>query len=128
MGRVLIGIAAIFYGVETFSAPIALPRSPARKIDARVDSGRPLIGYLTGAILLVAGACILLGKEDAHGGDLSRHLDCAAGRVCLWADPDRVRYPTQAPRVKVEGINYFVDTLLFAGVILALASATPRTD
>ena len=30
--------------------------------------------------------------------------------------------------VKVEGINYFFDTLLFAGVILALASATPRTD
>ena len=29
--------------------------------------------------------------------------------------------------VKVEGINYFADTLLFAGAILALASATPRT-
>jgi hypothetical protein len=26
--------------------------------------------------------------------------------------------------VKVEGINYFFDTLLFAGTILALASAT----
>jgi hypothetical protein len=30
--------------------------------------------------------------------------------------------------VEVEGINYFADTLLFAGVILALASATPRSD
>jgi hypothetical protein len=30
--------------------------------------------------------------------------------------------------VKVEGINYFLDTLLFAGAILALAGATPRTD
>jgi hypothetical protein len=30
--------------------------------------------------------------------------------------------------VKVEGLNYFFDTLLFAGAILALASATPRTD
>jgi hypothetical protein len=30
--------------------------------------------------------------------------------------------------VKVEGINYFFDTMLFAGAILALASATPRTD
>jgi hypothetical protein len=28
---------------------------------------------------------------------------------------------------KVVGINYFSDTLMFAGVILALASATPRT-
>jgi hypothetical protein len=30
--------------------------------------------------------------------------------------------------VKVEGINYFADTLLFAGAILALANATPRAD
>ena len=30
--------------------------------------------------------------------------------------------------VQVEGINYFADTMLFAGVILALASATPRPD
>jgi len=30
--------------------------------------------------------------------------------------------------VKVEGINYFADTLLFGGAILALASATPPTD
>jgi hypothetical protein len=29
--------------------------------------------------------------------------------------------------VQVEGINYFADTLLFAGVILALASATPAS-
>ena len=29
---------------------------------------------------------------------------------------------------KVEGINYFADTLLFAGTILALASASPRSD
>lgn len=30
-----------------------------------------------------------------------------------------------ATPVQVEGINYFADTLLFAGVVLALASAAP---
>jgi hypothetical protein len=30
--------------------------------------------------------------------------------------------------VQVEGINYFADTLLFTGVILALASAAPRSN
>jgi hypothetical protein len=30
--------------------------------------------------------------------------------------------------VQVEGINYFAETLLFAGVILALASAAPQPD
>lgn len=29
---------------------------------------------------------------------------------------------------QIEGINYFADTLLFGGAILALASATQRTD
>jgi hypothetical protein len=29
---------------------------------------------------------------------------------------------------KLEGINYFADTLLFAGTILALAGASPRSD
>jgi hypothetical protein len=30
--------------------------------------------------------------------------------------------------VEVEGINYFADTLLFAGAILALANCKPRRD
>ena len=29
--------------------------------------------------------------------------------------------------VRVEGLNYFTDTLLFAGAILGLAGATPRS-
>jgi len=29
---------------------------------------------------------------------------------------------------KIEGLNYFFDTLLYAGTILALADASPRTD
>jgi hypothetical protein len=30
--------------------------------------------------------------------------------------------------VKVEGINYFFDTMLFAGALLALASASPKSE
>jgi hypothetical protein len=40
--------------------------------------------------------------------------------IVALSDPDTT--------VKVVGINYFVDTLLFAGAILALASGTPRSD
>jgi hypothetical protein len=29
---------------------------------------------------------------------------------------------------KIEGLNYFADTLLFAGTILALANATTASD
>ena len=41
VGRVLIAIAAIFFGVEHFLHPLGMPGSPARKTDARVDSGAP---------------------------------------------------------------------------------------
>jgi hypothetical protein len=41
VGRVLIAIAAIFFGVEHFLHPANMPRSAARKTDACVDSGAP---------------------------------------------------------------------------------------
>ena len=41
VGRVLIAIAAIFFGVEHFSASRGSSRSPARETDACVDSGAP---------------------------------------------------------------------------------------
>jgi hypothetical protein len=49
--------------------------------------------------------------------------------LCCWSRSSvglimRMSDPSTA--VKVEGIHYFADTLLFAGAILALASAKPR--
>ena len=89
VGRVLIAIAAIFYGVEHFLHPANVPGVPLEKLMPAWIPGHLLIGYLTGAILVVAGAMHSAGQEDADGGNLSRYLDCAAGRVHLWADPDR---------------------------------------
>ena len=63
MGRVLIAIAAIFFGVEHFLHPAACPGVPLEKLTPAWIPGRLLIGYLTGAILLVAGASILLAKK-----------------------------------------------------------------
>ena len=89
--------------------------------------GRLLIGYLTGAILLIAGAGIFLAKKTRVA---ATYLGTWIVLLVLFlygpiliaslADPSTA--------VKVEGINYFADTLLFSGAILALASATPRTD
>jgi hypothetical protein len=89
--------------------------------------GRLLIGYLTGAILLVSGISILLAKKTRTaatylGTWLVLLVVFIYGPILITSLAD----PSIA--IKVEGINYFADTLLFAGVILALASATPRTD
>src|ERR1700679_3943168 len=63
VGRVLIAIAAIFFGVEHFLHPAGCPGVPLEKLTPAWIPGRLLVGYLTGAILLVAGAIILLDKK-----------------------------------------------------------------
>jgi len=123
----LIGIAAIFYGVETFLHPLGMPGVPLEKLMSEWIPGRPLIGYLTGAILLVAGAAILLGKKTRMaatylGTWIVLLVVFIYGPIMISSLTD----PSTA--VKVEGLNYFFDTLLFGGAILALASASPHTD
>jgi uncharacterized membrane protein YphA (DoxX/SURF4 family) len=126
VGRVVIGMAAIFYGVEHFLHPINAPGVPLEKLMPAWIPGRLLIGYLTGAILLVAGAAILLGRKARVaatylGSWIFLLVLFVYGPILIAALAD----PSTA--VKVEGLNYFFDTLLFAGTILALASATSRT-
>jgi uncharacterized membrane protein len=127
VGRVLIAIAALFFGVEHFLHPAGCPGVPLEKLTPAWIPGRLLIGYLTGAILLVAGAAILLVRKTRMaatylGTWILLLVLFLYGPILVAQMSDR------STEVKVEGINYFADTLLFAGAILALASATPRTD
>jgi hypothetical protein len=127
VGRVLTGIAAIFYGYETFRYPLGMPGIPLEKLMSEWIPARPLIGYLTAAILVVAGAAILLNRKTRMaatylGTWIVLLVVLVYGPILIASLLD----PSTA--VKVEGLNYFFDTLLFGGTILALASATPRTD
>ena len=126
VGRVLIAIAAIFFGVEHFLHPAGCPGVPLEKLTPAWIPGRLLIGYLTGAILLVAGAIILLDKKTRIA---ATYLGTWIVLLVLFIYGPILIAQMSDPStaVKVEGINYFADTLLFAGAILALASATPRT-
>src|ERR1700690_3916721 len=63
VGRVLIAIAAIFFGVEHFLHPAGCPGVPLEKLTPAWIPARLLLGYLTGAILLVAGVRILLNRK-----------------------------------------------------------------
>ncbi|MGA9689613.1 MAG: hypothetical protein WBQ81_22850 [Candidatus Sulfotelmatobacter sp.] len=125
VGRIVIGIVAIFYGVEQFLHPVNVPGVPLEKLMPLWIPARMLISYLTGAILVVAGVCILFAKKTRMAATylgtwilLLVLLIYGPILIAALADPSTA--------VKVEGINYFFDTLLFAGTILALASATPR--
>ena len=129
VGGLIIGGAAMFYGVEHFLHPTNVPGVPLEKfmpewIPARVAMA---ISYLTGAILLVAGLMILISKMKRVA---ATYLGTWVLLLVLFIYGPiliaQLRNPDAG--VQIEGLNYFFDTLLYAGSILALAAASPRTD
>ena len=124
-GRVLVTMAVVFFAIEHFLHPAALPGVPLRKEMPAWVPWREGIDYLTGAALLVTGGSVLIPKMTRTvaaclGGWLILMVLVIYGPVLIDALSG-----TDAG-VQVQGINYFADTLLFAGVILALAKAAPR--
>jgi uncharacterized membrane protein len=125
--RVVIGLAAVFFGVQHFLHPVNAPGVPLQKVMPEWIPGRVIVGYLTGAIELVCGAGILIGKKTRTmasylGAWIVLLVVVIYGPILI----DSTRDPSSA--VQAEGLNYFTDTLLFAGAILGLAGATPRSD
>jgi len=126
-GRIVIGVAAIFYGVEHFLHPVNVPGVPLEKLMPAWIPGPRLIAYLTGAILLIAGVSILLARKTRTAASyLGAWILLLV--IFIYGPILIVSLLDPSTDVKVEGLNYFFDTLLFAGTILALARATPRTD
>ena len=120
VGRVLVGAAAVFFGVEHFLHPLGLPGVPLMKQMPSWVPARQAIDYITGALLIGGGMCFLL--------DWKARL--AAAYVGSWIVLTVVTIyvpvligalANSNAGVKLEGLNYFYDTLLFGAVILALA-------
>jgi uncharacterized membrane protein len=125
VGRVLIAIAAIAFGVQHFLHPLGLPGVPLQKQMPTWIPARASIDYLTGAFLIVGGVCFLLARKTRMaaaylGAWILLLVVVIYGPVLIGALAD------PGSGVKVEGLNYFADTLLFGAVILSLARATTR--
>ena len=125
VGRVLIAIAAIFFGVQHFLHPLGLPGVPLAKQMPPWVPVRAFIDYVTGAFLMVAGFCFLLAWKTRIvatylGAWIVLLVMVIYGPVLIGAlaDPSAV--------VQVEGVNYFADTLLFGGAILSLAGTNRK--
>src|SRR3984957_9853690 len=127
VGRVVIGITAIFYGIENFLHTANVPGVPLEKLMPAWIPAHLLVGCLTGAILVAAGVCILLDKRTRMA---ATYLGTWIVLLVLFVYGPILIAALANPStdIKVEGINYFFDTLLFAGAILALASSSPRTE
>jgi uncharacterized membrane protein len=127
IGRIVIGVTAMFYGVEHFLHPVNVPGVPLEKLLPVWIPVPALIGYLTGIFLLVCGALILAAKKTRMaatylGSWIVLIVLVVYGPILI----DALLNPSTD--VKVEGINYFFDTMLYAGTILAVAKASPASE
>lgn len=122
VGRGLIGITAIFFGIEHFLHPLGLPGVPLEKEMPTWVPARMLVDYLTGAFLLAAGVCFLIARKTRMAAAyLGSWILLMVLLIYLPVMIAALFNPSTA--VKVEGINYFADTLLFGGVVLTVAAA-----
>jgi uncharacterized membrane protein len=122
IGRIVIGIAAIFYGIEHFRHPINVPGVPLEKLMPTWIPAHHAIAYVTGSILVVAGAAILFANKARAA---ATYLGTWIFLIVLFIYGPLLISSLLDPStaVKVEGLNYFFDTLLYAGTVLALARA-----
>ena len=127
IGRILIALAAIFFGIEHFLHPLGLPGVPLERQMAAWIPGRAVIDCVTGAALLLTGACILLNiKVRAATTWFGAWLLLLVLVIYVPVMISALGSPVTG--VQVEGINYFGDTLLFAAEFLVLARAAPLPE
>jgi uncharacterized membrane protein len=120
--RIVVAAAAIFFAIQHFLHPEFAPGVPSLKVTPAWVPLAPVWSYLTGTLLLIAGAALLINKK-ARTAAASVGLLMAILTLLLYV-PILVM-ASQPPQV-LEGINYVADTLLFAGAALLVAGALPR--
>jgi uncharacterized membrane protein len=123
VARVYIVIALIFFAVEHFLHPEFAPGVPLPKVTPTWVPLHSFLGYFAGAVLLI-GAAAMLAPRYARSAAAWVALMITAITVFLYLPI--MTLATKTPEL-TEGQNYIFDTLLFAGAILLLAAAMPRS-
>jgi len=117
--RMVLAIAAVFYGVQHFLHPRFVLGVPLEKMMPAWVPLPTVWACIAGAVLLGAGVCLAVNRK-------SRMAAAAIG--ALMAILTLTLYMAQlilargAPAIN-EGLNYVADTLLYAGSALGLALA-----
>jgi len=120
VGRVFVTAAMLVFGVEHFLHPTGLPGVPLVKQTPGWVPAREFMDYVTGAALLLGGASVLFRRA-------TRRVTASVGAwilllvLVVYVPVLISALGSHTTAVEVEGLNYFADTLLFAGAILAAA-------
>jgi uncharacterized membrane protein len=120
LARYAIAVAAIFFGVEHFLHPEFAPGVPLAKITPTWIPLRLFWAYLAGVALLISGVCLLINQKSRLA---ATYLGLTILLIVLVIYlPILISIPSDIGN----GLNYFADTLMFAGTIILLADALPR--
>jgi uncharacterized membrane protein len=122
--RTVIAIAAVFYGVQHFLRPAGVPDLPLGKMTPSWVPFPSVWGYLGGVVLVAAGIGLVLNKTSRIAAASIGALMTAA--VLFLYLPILVQAWIGVTPAINEAINFFADTVLYAGSALALAAALPR--
>ena len=114
--RIVIGIAAVFYGVEHFLHPALATGVPLEKIMPEWIPGRLFWAYLAGAVLIASGVCLVANKRAREA---ATYLGVMILLLVLF---EYLPMLIASPKDMVS-LNYFFDTLFFGGAVLLLADA-----
>ncbi|MGB7754007.1 MAG: DoxX family membrane protein [Candidatus Acidiferrales bacterium] len=116
VARFFIGIPALFFGVEHFLHPTFATGVPLQKVMPEWIPGRLFWAYLTGAVLIVSGGCLVANKKTREA---ATHLGLMILLLVLLEYlPMLIANPKD-----IVSLNYFFDTLFFSGAVLVLAAA-----
>jgi uncharacterized membrane protein len=121
LGRFFVGIPAIVFGVEDILYPTIVPGIPLARITPTWIPGHIFWSYLSGAVLVATGACILVNVKArlaaTYLGIMILLLMLFVYLPILIAEPLSI----------ANGLNYFFDTLVLSGAALVLADAISPT-
>lgn len=118
--RIFIAATTLFFAVEQLLHPDVVPGVPLERETPTWIPGRIFWGYVTGVVFLVVGGRLLLkwrARRAALGLGIMVLILIVAVYLPIWgASFSSIQ----------EGLNYFADTLMFAGAALLLAEALPK--
>jgi uncharacterized membrane protein len=120
LARLLMGGLITFFGVEQLLHPELAPGVPLVMQTPRWIPAHLLWGYVSGAVYIVTGLCLVIDKEGRRAAAWLGLMILLL--VCLVYVPIVVANPSDI----ANGLNYLADTLLLSGSVLALAGAVGK--
>jgi uncharacterized membrane protein YphA (DoxX/SURF4 family) len=120
IGRTVIAITALFFGVEQILHPGSVPGVPLERLTPAWIPGHIVWAYVGGVVSLFAGVLLIANRKTRLAAT------CLGVMVLVLVIFVYLPILGATPGDIGNGLNYFVDTLAFSGAALLLADAMPR--